>query len=59
MEEGGAEGNGEVRKRKGGGVSEAHFLVIIILSASIPNFSASLVLISELVDSRKAVLQSL
>lgn len=31
MEEGGAEGNGEERKQKGEGVSEAHFLVIIVL----------------------------
>ena len=51
VEEGGVEGNGEERKQKGEGVSEAHFLVIIILSASIPNFSVSFILISELVDS--------
>jgi len=59
MEEGGVEGNGEERKQKEEGISEADFLVIIGLSASIPDFSASFVLISELVDSQKAVCQSL
>ena len=44
---------------EGEGVSEPHFLVIIVLSASIPNFRGSFVLISEIVDSQKAVLRSL
>ena len=45
------------REEEREGVSEAHFLVIIILSASIPVLS--FVLMSESVDSQIAVLQSL
>ena len=52
-EDGGGRGGREWGREEaeGEGVREAHFLVIIILSASIPNFRGSFVLISELVDS--------